>query len=533
MDVSLLYPENYGSGERDAHRMKNYDFIQALSIDTMIVIENDTFRGLPLLRLEDFYSTDPAVISYRLDVVEELLQDNGIEKMFLDVIPMIRYIFDMNKALSSDFSVDTALSSIKILENYVEVTDRFYETLRNTDVTSAGLTALKKMITETAESDEFRNLKKDISKTETDFNTLKSVTIGVNLDENLQVESAGIVSINRKPFRPGTLIDHITGHADKDPWTLMTMLYSARRGKALADFQSLDKSVGYAIQSIYEAGVKSFEPIIQKYYAVNTSMYVRLFADLRVLTAVVQFIQEMRQRGLEMVKPEIAPVEAKQCRLQGVYNVSLARSNVEEQIVANDFTFDDSGRFYILTGPNHGGKSIFAYSIGMAQALFQLGCFVPAHTARMSPVTGIFTHFPSSDVDNFGKGRLESECDRLSTILRQLTDTDLLLMDESFSSTSALEASYIAQEVLIGIGVIGCGGIYVTHIHDLCEQTAAFNGYPGNRGKIDNLAAVMQSGESGKRSYRIRRIKPDGLSYARDIADRYGLNFTDHNSFRQ
>jgi DNA mismatch repair protein MutS len=297
------------------------------------------------------------------------------------------------------------------------------------------------------------------------------VTIGVNLDENLQVESAGIVSINRKPFRPGTLIDHITGHADKDPWTLLTMLYSARRGKALADFQSLDKSVGYAIQSIYEAGIKSFEPIIQKYYAVNTSVYVRLFADLRVLTAVVQFIQEMRQRGLEMVKPEIAPVEAKQCRLQGVYNVSLARSNVEEQIVANDFTFDDSGRFYILTGPNHGGKSIFAYSIGMAQALFQLGCFVPAHAARMSPVTGI--------------------------------------------------------------GVIGCGGIYVTHIHDLCEQTAAFNGFPGNRGKIDNLAAVMQSGESGKRSYRIRRIKPDGLSYARDIADRYGLNFTDHNSFRR
>jgi hypothetical protein len=99
----------------------------------------------------------------------------------------------------------------------------------------------------------------------------------------------------------------------------------------------------------------------------------------------------------------------------------------------------------------------------------------------------------------------------MSTILRQLTDTDLL--PGSVSSAA--------------------GGIYVTHIHDLCEQTAAFNGFPGNRGKIDNLAAVMQSGESGKRSYRIRRIKPDGLSYARDIADRYGLNFTDHNSFRQ
>ena len=58
----------------------------------------------------------------------------------------------------------------------------------------------------------------------------------------------------------------------------------------------------------------------------------------------------------------------------------------------------------------------------------------------MSPVTGIFTHFPASDEDNYGKGRLESECARLSGIMAALTDTDMLLMDESFSSTSGLEA---------------------------------------------------------------------------------------------
>ena len=97
----------------------------------------------------------------------------------------------------------------------------------------------------------------------------------------------------------------------------------------------------------------------------------------------------------------------------------LAMRGVEKTVVSNEFVLDEKGRFYLVTGPNHGGKSIFAYSVGMAQALCQLGLFVPAYQAKMSPVTSIFTHFPVSDENNYGKGRLESECARLSEILSQ------------------------------------------------------------------------------------------------------------------
>jgi len=55
----------------------------------------------------------------------------------------------------------------------------------------------------------------------------------------------------------------------------------------------------------------------------------------------------------------------------------------------------------------------------MSQALFQLGLFVPAISAYMSPVSGIYTHFPTSDEDNYGKGRLESECARLGAIMKK------------------------------------------------------------------------------------------------------------------
>ena len=160
----------------------------------------------------------------------------------------------------------------------------------------------------------------------------------------------------------------------------------------------------------------------------------------------------------------------------------------------------------------------------MAQALFQLGLLVPAKAAVMSPVRCIFTHFPTSDEDNYGKGRLESECARMSRILRRLQGNDLLLMDESFSSTSLLEGSFIAGEILSAIAVIGCGGVYVTHIHELTQQVARFNATPGRTGCIDNLVAQMENVADGTRSYRVLRTTPDGLSYAKDIARKYGLS---------
>lgn len=232
----------------------------------------------------------------------------------------------------------------------------------------------------------------------------------------------------------------------------------------------------------------------------------------------------MKEQGFSMCCPKIAPIAEKRCDLEDVYNPILAGKLIEKTIVSNSFSFDEKGRFFLVTGPNHGGKSVFAYSVGMAQALFQLGLFVPAKSAVMSPVTGIFTHFPASDENNYGKGRLESECARLGDIMKQLTDTDMLIMDESFSSTSGLEAGYIASEVLTGIGIIGCGGIYVTHIHDLPQQVDTYNAHPLNKGKIDNLAALMEDKENGLRSYKVVRTKPEGLSYARDIARQYGLD---------
>lgn len=518
----LLYPPDY---DRDQEKpMKDFQFISSLQIDSMVVLVNERFRGLVNLSLDNFFSTDENVLDYRLSIVEDVVENPSLYEVFCRSIPVICNIQEMRRVLSCDFSVDSALSSVRFLEMYQEIVELFADGLRGLSFRSEGMKNFRDEIMSIAESDDFRNLSTELSKMETRFGSIKSITLGINLDESLSVKDGGVISVETQHFRAGTIMDKLLKKDPLEKHTLMSPLYPLAKGLHGEELKALNYSVQSALTTIYKKSLRSFEPLVHKYFGVNTALFVSLLDDIRFLTAGVKFILEMRELGLPMCRPQIAPMQEKKCDLEQVYNPGLARQEVEKTIVSNSFAFDENGRFYLVTGPNHGGKSIFAYSVGMAQALFQLGLFVPAKKACMSPVTGIYTHFPSSDEDNYGKGRLESECARLGAIMKKLTDTDMLLMDETFSSTSGLEAGYIASEVLTGIGVIGCGGIYVTHIHDLPQQIHKYNSYPGNRGKIDNLVALMENKEDGSRSYRISRTTPDGLSYARDIAGRYGLD---------
>ena len=527
-EFRLLYPKGYK--ESDQVPMKSYEFISALQIDDMVVLQNDRYRGYSELTLEKFFSTDPEVLEYRQAIVEDLVEHPKLYQAFCSSVSEIQNVSELRRVLSSDFSVDSALSAVRYLEMYEELVDLFADVFSEiekdpeADIASDGMKNFRELVYSVARSEEYLNLKREMEATGKNFGYLKSVTIGINLDDNLRPKEAGIISVNEKEFSAGSIIDKLMKHRLTDRQVMMTPLYPLQKGLHGEEQKAINYAMGSALQTIFEKPLRSFEPMIQNYYKANTAVFAALLDDIRFLTAGVKFILDMKKKGFEMCRPQICPVKGRVCELEQVYNPMLAMRGVEKTVVSNRFELDDNGRFYLVTGPNHGGKSIFAYSIGMAQALCQLGLLVPAHRAKMSPVTGIFTHFPVSDENNYGRGRLESECARLSEILKQLSDTDMLLMDESFSSTSGLEAGYIASEVLTGIGVIGCCGLFVTHIHDLPMKVQEYNSYPGNRSKIDNLVAQMDNVERGVRSYWIRRTTPDGLSYARDIAARYGLN---------
>ncbi|MCQ2385920.1 MAG: DNA mismatch repair protein, partial [Clostridia bacterium] len=197
---------------------------------------------------------------------------------------------------------------------------------------------------------------------------------------------------------------------------------------------------------------------------------------------------------------------------------------IETPIVPNDFCFDEKGQIYVLTGPNRGGKSVITCALGIAQAMCQLGLPVPAEEAEISPCDGIFVHFPTGADDTIDKGRLGEECERLRDILSRVTENSMILLDESLSSTGAYEASLIAAELVAGFAVLKCRGIFSTHLHGLAASVEEINerALPAGGVPTDTLVAGM---EDGARSFIIHRKKPDGKSYAGDIAEKYGLSF--------
>ena len=110
----LLYPPDY---EPDQERkMKDFTFIRALQIDDMIILPQGSYRGYSDLVLEKFFSTDPKVLDYRLAIFEDLVENPDLYKVFCDAIPVIFNISDLKKALTVDFSLESALSSVRYLE---------------------------------------------------------------------------------------------------------------------------------------------------------------------------------------------------------------------------------------------------------------------------------------------------------------------------------------------------------------------------------------------------------------------------------
>jgi DNA mismatch repair ATPase MutS len=198
--------------------------------------------------------------------------------------------------------------------------------------------------------------------------------------------------------------------------------------------------------------------------------------------------------------------------------------------VLNDVRLDDSGRLYILTGPNQGGKTTFTQGLGVLQVLGQAGLFVPARSATLSPVDLVESHFPSEETGRLESGRLAEEARRLSAMFDRITDRSLVLLNETLSSTSPGEGLYLAEDVVKGLRLSGARGVFTTHLHELAERVEALNGEVEGGSKIGSLVAGVGAaperpdGET-RRTFDIRPGPPMGKSYARDIAERFEISF--------
>jgi len=164
---------------------------------------------------------------------------------------------------------------------------------------------------------------------------------------------------------------------------------------------------------------------------------------------------------------------------QGRHPVIETELPIDEQYVPNDILLDqDCQQIIIITGPNMAGKSALLRQTALIVLLAQVGCFVPAESARIGLVDKIFTRVGASDNISLGESTFMVEMTEASNILNNVTPRSLVLFDELGRGTSTYDGISIAWaivEYLHETPRARARTLFATHYHELNEMEKNFS----------------------------------------------------------
>ena len=515
--ISLCYPEA-------ARRAAGARLGRRAAADIGIAAVRERY-GLPEEFLYELRQ-DVATIRYRQSILADLLASEELCKVLREVRPMLRelaYFRTTRKEQSAP--LQQAVWRLGELETYVSCLQRLADAAVLPDLKSKGMQALLAFVQRRRADPVYRRLVQELPALRGGLKRRASVSIGINLDDQLRPAEATLLAVHDEKFAERPLLSRIFGAAT--PYQPVASIKRvAAMGSLLGD---LDRILGAVARPLAKA--------LGQYVRLRVQDLLLLEREIAFYLGAARLFTALRARGLPVCRPRLATAGGRHLQVTGLYNVNHALGGGEEQartIVGNDLDMDGSGHILVLTGPNQGGKTTFTRAVGLLQVLAQAGLYAPASSATVSPADVVETHFPVDEPGHAEGGRLAEEARRLASIFTGASEHSLILMNESLASTSPSESLYLAEDVVRGLRLLGARAVFATHLHELGERVETINREVAGASRLVSMVAGIETHESDngsnvevRRTYRIRPGPPVGLSYARDIARRYGISFDD------
>ena len=181
---------------------------------------------------------------------------------------------------------------------------------------------------------------------------------------------------------------------------------------------------------------------------------------------------------------------------------------VGEAYVANDVYLDnETQQIIMITGPNMSGKSALLRQTALIVLMAQMGSFVPAKSASIGVVDKIFTRVGASDNISLGESTFMVEMNETASILNNISDRSLILLDEIGRGTSTYDGISIAWAIaeFLHENKAKAKTLFATHYHELNEMSESFD-------RIKNYNVSVK--EVDKKILFLRKLKPGGSAHS-------------------
>lgn len=507
----------------------NRQELEDLGVNILIKKAAGFPRKEPLFKC--FFADIPTAekdIQSRQELAKDLFQNKELRKMLAELLPRFELMNTMANQKSADTGTMYKVSSrLGELECFVDLIIQLSKHSQTAEVTSQWLKDLFTIAIDEVKKEDFQRLSKELPAIAKRMRGIRSISIGVNLDKNFVPFQATLLDIHTEPF---------SGNGSN----IVSKLFGGSKNSGIAQLHSVpSKSDGDMLISIEDGGYGvnpmmvplfkdlddvmkktsgSIEKEIKQYMHIYTGLLGSKYEELHFTIAMIDFLESF---SLPLCFPVVLDAGKRSLEIEESWNVNLAHdfklANRINDIVLNDIYLAADKGFGLLTGPNSGGKTVYAVMLSQAQILFQLGLPIPGSAAFISPVKKIYTHYQVEERPGELTGRFGEEIQRMKEILPELDEQSLLIMNESFSSTNTGESIVIAEDLLKYFASKGVRGIFATHFHELASKLPLLNN--GDNATSQFVSLVVRRG-----SHKVDEDAPEGHSYARELAKSLGLD---------
>lgn len=472
-------------------------FFYDLNLDQIVT---DICEEQKQYELQRFYYYLPKKedINYRLEVLEDLKQAEVLQSMEDFALGMRKSREYYEKIPEADLVIQSQKWKLDSAMKYIECISKLYQKLNQEEIHSRGLLEFRAWLGTYISKESFQKFKKASVEVAEQIKKL-NFTFCIKRDRIIIKEG----SLEEDYCRQ--LLDTLKKPCEEDQSYMDNPFASI----ASSEFE---KTLLFKLKKSYMNTFMKLSEYDSKYDYFIERTLIDFELEIQFYIAFLKYKKKMEKIGFHFCYPETDD----RFEVTQLYDLALAKANAhkDKKVIFNDAYFNEGEKFFVITGPNQGGKTTYARALGQVLYFASIGLFVPAQSAKLPVFDGIFTHFATEEKIDSGAGKLKEELYRLKTMMNKVTNHSFVIINEIFTSATSYDAYIMGKRVLDYFIDRECLGVYVTHISELTKD-----------GRIVSMVASMLSQESNIRTFKIERRPSDGRSYANSIVEKYHMSY--------